>query len=397
MAGNETSDFSGSSPACKLDRAALPTDPDALAGIERLREAYAGTLTLPMRWKPGATVVGPESPFFAAVPAGYEPATRVNVDVVLGDTEYFVGSPANGTDPTDCPDGFRVPAALSIATDDGAFEVDAQGSFTTVPGLVNDLRAFANLADAVGSLDLNLHPDRVYRGGVFVEIVALDEGKRGSLQLSVSMEEPYLATDYPLDATFPDDGCDWTHGFPIDADAPLPAWSGASAAQILSDWRASLAPLRVPAVWADCSAADVRFELGEPSLVCAGSRIGQPGGALRFDADNRVITSDGRLDTIVTRALIAADGLSLNSVEPLAQLPPDEFATTAGVRGVDPGSSPWLTSAVTASVQRNGGDLTAIGFLRVQGLECTDTDCNTYRYRETLDWPHDSSFAPSCE
>lgn len=400
VAGNETSDFSGSWPACALDRAALPTDPDALAAVDQLRQAYAGALTLSLRWSVREPLPGTTSPFSTAAPTGYEPATQVSVDVVLGETEYYVGRPYITDDPVNCPDGFRVPATLYIATADGAFEVEARGSFTTLSSSLNHLRAHADLADAVGSLDLRLPPDRPHHGSLLVQIFALNEGKRGALELSLALDDP--TTYAHLDATFPDDGCDFAHGFPVDADTPLPAWDGASAAQLLSDWQAALAPQRVPAVWADCTPVDLQFELGQPTGVCAGSSRTPAYRELRFDAENRLFSSDGRLDTIVPRGLITSnqlttDQLFLRTSEPPVQLPPDELAATAGVHGVDPGNSPWLTTGISGSFVRAGGDIiSASGLLRVEGLDCTPEEC-AYRYRETLDWPRDSSWAPYCE
>ena len=78
--------------------------------------------------------------------------------------------------------------------------------------------------------------------------------------------------------------------------------------------------------------------------------------------------------------------LTINTPEPLEQILPSELEVSVGLRGVDPGSSPWLTRFVSASFQRDLDHIDAVGYLRVQGLDCTVTDCNAYRYYETLDF-----------
>lgn len=398
--GTEPSGVGSSQSACTGDRAPLPTEPDALREVDRLREAYAGSLVHSMRWGTGRGFdAGGESSFFEGPPAGYEPETRVNIDVVLGDTEYFVGRPSRVEAPSECPDWFEVPATVSLSTEDGAIEVTAEGRFrTAVSGRRGGLTAYADLADTIGTLDLHLDPGRAYRGRLAIDLTAFNEGTRGFIELSVaSAALPEGPIDYPLEARFPDDGCDPFSGFPVAVDAPLSWASGQSSAQVIGDWTQALASLRVPAVWADCRLVDVSFALGAPLRVCAGSTVDGRRALMVFDTQSRFVTSNGSIDMAVTRGSATPMALSLSIPDPVERIPAADFAARTGIVGVDPGNSPWLEAGFEAQFRREGTSIAADGLLRVQGLDCDDDDCRALLYRETLDWPLDSGLAPSCQ
>jgi hypothetical protein len=400
VVGTETSDFGGSESACTGDRAPLPTAPDALSEVNRLREAYAGPLAHSMRWGSGRGFdAGGESSFFEAPPDGYDPETRVNIDVVLGDTEYFVGRPIRGEAPIECPDWFEVPATVALSTEDGAIEVTAEGRFrTAVSGRFSRLTAYADLADTLGTLDLHLDPGRAYRGRLTIDLNALNEGTRGFIELSVaSAALPRGLVDYPLEARFPDDGCSPFVGFPIAADAPLSWAGGLSAAQVIDDWREALAPLRVPAVWGDCGLVDSSFVLGAPLRVCAGSTVDGRQALMDFDTQSRFVTSDGRIDMAVTRGGATPMALSLSIPDPVERIPAADFAARTGIVGVDPGNSPWLQAGFAAQFRREGTSIVADGLLAVEGLDCDVEDCSAFLYRETLAWPPDGWSAPYCQ
>jgi hypothetical protein len=105
----------------------------------------------------------------------------------LGETEYFVGRSARGDENVDCSDWFQVPATLELSTADGALEVVAHGDFSTREGYRRYLGAVGDLADAVGTLNLHPEPSQQYRAGMSVVLEALNEGKRGSLELFVEV------------------------------------------------------------------------------------------------------------------------------------------------------------------------------------------------------------------
>jgi hypothetical protein len=379
----------------------LPTGPDALSEVDRLREAYGGPLVHSMRWGSGRGFdAGGESSFFEAPPAGYDAETRVNIDVVLGETEYFLGRPARGVGaPIECPDWFEVPATVALSTEDGAIEVTAEGRFLTAgSGRRSELRAYADLADTIGTLDLHLDPGQAYRGGLAIYLSALNEGTRGLIELSVaSAALPTGPIDYPLEARFPDDGCSPFVGFPVAADTPLSWAGGKSAAQVIDDWGQALAPLRMPAVWADCRLVDVSFALGAPLRVCAGSTVDGRQGLMEFDTQSRFVTSDGSIDMAVTHGGATPMTLSLGIPDPVERIPAADFAARTGIVGVDPGNSPWLEAGLAAQFRREGTSVVADGFLAVQGLDCDVEDCNAFLYRETLAWPPGGALAPYCQ
>jgi hypothetical protein len=398
--GTETSDFGGSGPTCTGDRAPLPTAPDALGEVNRLREAYAGQLVHSLRWASGRGFdAGGESSFFEAPPDGYDPETRVNIDVALGDTEYFVGRPVTGVGaPIECPDWFEVPATVALSTEDGAIEVTAEGRFLTAgSGRRGELSAYADLVDTIGTLNLHLDPGQAYRGRLAIKLNALNEGTRGLIELSLaSAALPRGPIDYPLEAKFPNDGCSPLVGFPIAADAPLSWAGGHSAAQVIGDWGQALAPWRVPAVRSDCSLVDLSFVLGAPLRVCAGSTVDGRQALMEFDTQSRFVTSDGSIDMAVTHGGATPMALFLGIPDPVERIPAADFAARTGIVGVDPGNSPWLQAGFAAQFRREGTSILADGLLRVEGLDCDVEDCSAFVYRETLDWPLDGGLAPYC-
>jgi hypothetical protein len=404
-AGTETSDFSGSTSGCESVRAPLPPGAPGIEEVERMRAAYAGIMDVTLRWENGRVDVSKEfdpatSAYLEAAPTGYSPETRVAIDVALGDTEFFDGRPTYDL-ALECPDWLRVPATITLSTEDGALATVANGSFDTIHGVVGSLSAQADLRDVVGTLDLMLDPEQSHRGVLSLEITASNEGKRGSLRLEVSSEAVF-SPENPLRAAFPDDGCNWTSGFPISPDAPLGWANGQSADQVLADWSAALSALQVPAAWSGCVPVDVRFELGGWRDFCAHSSLVDQQGRLDFTSSSRLITVDGRMDTELPKGSASLTGLSLHTSELIPRVLPVDFAAQSGIVGVDAGDSPWLESHVGAVFERQADGIRSSGHLRVEGTSCEPhPDCDSLVTREILVWPPElgsrSGGRPYCE
>ena len=159
------------------------------------------------------------------------------------------------------------------------------------------------------------------------------EGKRGGLELQItpSSASDGLVAAYPLAATFPDDGCEPGEGFPVSADAPLAAFGGQSALQLVSAWRETLGARDLEGVWSDCSRAGVRVELELPASVC--SRSASPGWSplVSITAPHRISSTDGRLDVTVTSSRLEDGQLSLDRNGSDEPIPAAEFAARGGV------------------------------------------------------------------
>lgn len=204
VAGNETSDFSGSADPCSGEPAPMPADAPGLDQVEPMRQAYGGSLDLSMRWEQD---FDPEyAKLIQSAPTGYAPKTRVSIDVVFGETAFYAGRTLSPATVAECPDFLWVPATLTLATADGALALVADGGFEIGERRREWLHAVANLADAVGTLEVELNPEQPLFGHVAINIDASNGEKQGTLGLRVSSEpNEYLDTERLLDGTFPDD------------------------------------------------------------------------------------------------------------------------------------------------------------------------------------------------
>jgi hypothetical protein len=355
--------------------------------LREARDAYAGPFELGLRMEPLATVpAGSPSAFWSEPPSGYESSTLLSGEVVLGESRFFEGRARSSDRTVFCPDWFEVSATVPLATADGAFDVIAEGQFVLGgAGFAQNLSATADLAGATGTLDLHLDPSFEYNVELLLDLETHPAGKRGSLWLTVRrlsgpsrLDSSYSA----LGGDFPDDGCGV--GFPASPDAPLAAFDGQSAAQVLTAWSERLAAAQpIPGVRYDCVfdgdgpltpiavPVEMRFELGAAETVCQSSPSavrGSPGG-FGFAAPIRVKTSDGLIDAAFAGGSASAGDLALVS-DPGEEIPAGEFASRTGIGGVNPGDSPWLSAIGQASFQQMGDALASGGSLVVRGVDC---------------------------
>jgi len=400
LAGGETSDFGGLGSACAGDAAPLPDDGEVLAQIDQLQHEYAGGFDTSLRWAPGGGFSLDDSPPpWLAPPSGYDVATRLSARVELGEPIYVVGRPLRPEHAGECPNWLYIPASVELSTEDGALSARLQGSVSTNPGSVRTLWASGDLANATGLLDLHLDPGQEPRGQVDFALLALPEGKRGSLEIRItpSSASEGAVSAYPIAATFPDDGCEPREGFPVATDTPLPDFGGESALGLVNAWRETLDARELEGIWSDCSRTGVRIELEVPVSVCSRSASPAWSPLVSITAPNRIYSTDGRLDVRVTGMRLEDGQLSLHTGGPDEPIPAAEFAARGGVAGVDPGDSAWLATSASAQFDREAASNDR-GSVHIEELECRMTDdCVTASRREILRWPSGSGSVAACQ
>jgi hypothetical protein len=395
VAGSETSDSALRVSSCTGDPAPVPTEGDAAALLREARDAYAGPFETTLVWGyPGLVDAGSPPAFWSEEPSGYEPVTRVSGDVALGEARFFQGRPRSGTTEV-CPDWFEVPATVALITEDGAFDVIAEGSFVLGGGRAQRLYASVDLADVEGTLDLHLDPSFQYTAELGFAMAIYREGKRGNLWLAVDrlLGSPPARLDLdssytPLTGQFPDDACGGGGGFPSAPDAPLSAFDGRTPTQVLASWSESLeAAQPIPGVRYDCPfdgaplytaspvgvPIEVSFAIGPPELVCqtsASAVLGLPVG-FGFRGPVRITTSDGLIDGPFGGGSVSGDVLSLVGIDG-EEMPTQLFESRTGILGVNPGNSPWLKAFGLASFSRVQDRVLTDGFLVVEGVDCAN-------------------------
>ena len=391
VAGSETSDFSGSIDECTGVPAPLP-DGAALDSVLELMAAYAGRFESTLRWRYPA--FGPPDPPFGptldtpeiveSAPSGYEESTQVSGNVVLGEMEFFAGLPASSEVTVECPDWFRVPASVEIATADAALAVTLRGEFQTSPRRSRSLRARADLASAVGNLSLQFPSGVPHAGSFDLELAVYPEGKRGRLMLELTSGE---TLDHLMTATFPDDACGVT-GFPAAADEPLASLDGQSAQEFLGEWRSALeSATPVRGLRGDCASGErrnigVSFVVGALQHVCQGAPLHDASPVITFDSTSRLDTSDGSVNAPLPVGVATRTRLRMTTGDSMERIAAGEFAERTGILDVDPSGSPWLSHYVIAEFLRAEGITVPSGFLLVEG-----GDGAAYTFHASLTWP----------
>jgi hypothetical protein len=402
-AGGESSDFSGNVASC-LPQPVSDRPSDALiANLDATRAAYDGSFENSLRWRPQ-----PLGAFWyeevPATPSGYVPNTRISINVALGEPEYHPRP-----SPEDCGvDFFQVPAKFEVTTADRAIASTAVGWFR-----VEEHSTFfyggMDLADVRGALDLHFDPAG---GALRLQLLAFPEGTRGSVSIEASTAarpgETASSGTFLL-GTFPDDRC-FEYGFPVEPDAPLSAFDGQTAAEVLAGWNSRVRPVRgvrrdlqhsSGASRDTCNATEVRFDIGAPTGVCyaSPSDLAQAWeGGFYFDSsDSQLATADGLIDLRLGGGLAQPRALDFMQYTGSDRFPPDRFARETGIGGVDPDGTTMLERSDVAFFS-DSATLGASGHVWVDGTHCSEEGrCLDYPLMR-LEWPDDAlGHAPCSE
>jgi hypothetical protein len=291
----------------------------------------------------------PESPPIAdqwdggGAPSGYLAETSVHGSVHLtGTVEHTTYDPERcdfergrcaeprGFSAYDCftdPRGsLRVPIDVELSTQDGALSLTTSTFARPLPSARMRSRFWVDLATLEGKLRLAPSEAGPFTGRVDVRLYFHDDGIRGTLAPSIVAPRGHR----PLLGRWPSDDCD-VEELPIVAGSAeaiaaeqqlADVYSPGGARQLATQWSGHPAPR-------DASGGRTPLLDLEPSSAARPRCLGDSG-ALAFDSDVRLVTSDGFLDwSTPVRASIGANDAAVVTFRARHDLPSDDAAWAA--------------------------------------------------------------------
>lgn len=384
--GGQTSDFGGVVNWCYGSYREVPASPELESAFDvaEIVAATSAPLEVAIAWGAGRY----SRPEVAA-------ETTLDATITLEPFTYVESSM-----PSPCFDNVYARATVALSTRDGMVIATAQGTLERrLDEIYWHLNATVDLSEVQGTLDIPIDPSRIHSGQLEIEITGTPDGVRGSVRATVldfETEQAYQAWIGPtsrvhpaaavvLSGWFPIDDCGADSWFPVDATEKHAAFGGKSPIEMFHAAEDAFGdPFEAEALWRDGSPTNVSVDLGEPpsGTLC----IGAPNDyvTLQYKGSSSIVSSDGRIDTLISDLSISSIGTSgeLKSVmlyELVPNMPSDDFADTAGIRGLDFTGRDTVGSELLIQKTFDDSD--------VSRIRLTVHDVNANEEIECLGWP----------
>jgi len=340
IAGGETSEFGGEGIYCEpASTTPLDLDAEDLAPWVAMVEGHH---ELSFTW---------QRQFLSDDITGFEEETRVALDVTALEAhaveldEY-------------CGQGRRslhLELEIALATADGALQGTFRHRVGTAPGaapeLGEPLSTFPippytqpSLDDFSGSLAYGVDLQQQARRQFSAQLAFDGSSVLGKIStfLSPGTGEDSLAGWTPIEGAFPDDGCAFSGGRPLDLDAPVTGFAAATPRALLERALALWGQGPIAAQRAGASDTSVQLSAAAEAQACQG--IGQLSfGAITINVPIRLETADGSvaLEHTARFTFLPGDTPVDGRSWPRRWIPVDQFEEVTGIQGVSFGSGEY--------------------------------------------------------